>query len=71
VTGNPVTESGGGVCVPPESPAAVADALLQMAALGDAGRGAIGERGRKWVQENHNTTVLAGHFLAALTRARR
>jgi glycosyltransferase involved in cell wall biosynthesis len=71
VAGNPVTESGGGVCVPPESPAAVADALLEMAALGDAGRGAIGERGRKWVQENHSTAMLAGRFLAALIQAQR
>ena len=69
VAGNPVSESGGGVCVPPESPARVADALLHMAALGDVGRNVMGERGRKWVYEHHSTDVLADRFLAALTQA--
>ena len=71
VVGNPVSESGGGICVPPESPKAVADALIDVAALGDAGRRALGERGRRWVYAHHSATVLAGQFLQALIRAQR
>lgn len=71
VPGNPVIESGGGICVPPESPKAVADALIDVAALGDAGRRAIGDRGRRWVFEHHGSTVLAAQFLHALIRAQR
>ena len=71
VPGNPVSESGGGTCVPPESPQAVADALIDLATLGDAGRRAIGDRGRRWVYEHHGATVLAGQFLQALTQAQR
>jgi glycosyltransferase involved in cell wall biosynthesis len=71
VTDGPVTASGGGVCVPAESPEAVADALVQMVALGDAGRRAIGDRGRTWVYRNHGATALAGRFLEALAQAQR
>jgi len=67
----PVSASGGGVCVPCASPGAVADALLRMRALGDAGRRGMGEHGRAWVQQNHGATALAGRFLDALTQARR
>jgi glycosyltransferase involved in cell wall biosynthesis len=66
----PVSASGGGVCVPCESPDAVADALLRMRALGDAGRRGMGEQGKAWVRQNHGATALAGRFLDALTRAR-
>jgi glycosyltransferase involved in cell wall biosynthesis len=71
VADSPVTVSRGGICVPSESPAAVADALAEMAALGDAGRRVVGERGRRWVYQNHGATALAGRFLDALTRAQR
>lgn len=68
---NPVSESGGGICVPPESPGAVSDALLQLAALGEASRRAMGERGMTWVYRNHGTTGLAERFLTALAVAKR
>jgi glycosyltransferase involved in cell wall biosynthesis len=71
VKDNPVSASGGGICVPPESPNAVADALREMGALGDAGRRVIGERGRTWVYQNHGATALAGRFLEALIQALR
>jgi glycosyltransferase involved in cell wall biosynthesis len=70
IADSPVSLSGGGICVPPESPAAVADALLEMAALGDAGRRAVGERGRIWVRDNHDAADLTSRFLVALSRAR-
>ena len=70
IAGCPVSASGGGVCVPCESPDAVADALLQMLALGGAGRRGMGDRGRTWVYENHGATALAGRFLDVLTQVR-
>lgn len=66
VADNPVQQSGGGICVPPEAPAAVADALVQLAAAGEAGRRALGERGRRWVRDHHDVTALAQRFLHAL-----
>ncbi len=70
VIDNPVAVSGAGVCVPPEAPEAVAEALLEVAALGGAGRTALGQRGQQWVHENHRSTVLAAQFLDVLTGAR-
>lgn len=70
VTGNPVAASGAGVCVPPEAPWAVAEALLEVAALGAAGRAALGQRGQQWVNEHHHSVVLARRFLDVLTGAR-
>ncbi len=69
VPDNPVSASGGGICVSPESPGGVCDALLQLAALGHEGRQAMGERGAAWVYRNHGATQLAGRFLTALTDA--
>jgi len=70
VPGNPVSASGGGICVPPQSPEAIADALEALAALGATGRQAMGERGRRWVYQHHDATSLAERFLRALTLAR-
>jgi glycosyltransferase involved in cell wall biosynthesis len=63
---NPVRASGGGICIRPEAPEAVADALVELAAAGSAGRRAIGERGRSWVYQHHDMTALAEQFLHAL-----
>jgi glycosyltransferase involved in cell wall biosynthesis len=65
----PVSASGGGICVPPEAPEAIADALITLASLGEAGRRAIGDRGKQWVYENHHVTALAKRFLQALEQA--
>src|ERR1017187_2246243 len=67
----PVSASGGGICVPPEAPEAIADALITLASLGEAGRQAIGDRGKKWVYQNHDVTALAEQFLQALAQAQR
>jgi glycosyltransferase involved in cell wall biosynthesis len=67
----PVSASGGGICVPPEAPKAIADALITLASLGEAGRQAIGDRGKHWVYQNHDVTALAGRFLQALAKAQR
>jgi len=71
VDSNPVQASGGGICVPAESPEAVADALMALAAMGHEGRRAIGERGRRWVYEHHDATGLAERFLQALSGIQR
>jgi glycosyltransferase involved in cell wall biosynthesis len=67
VAGNPIETSGGGMSVPPESPEAVADALVQFAEMSDEDRRAMGEQGRRWVYENHEVTTLAVRFLQALS----
>jgi glycosyltransferase involved in cell wall biosynthesis len=67
----PVSASGGGICVPPESPEQVADALVTLASMSAAERHAMGERGRSWVYQHHGMTALAGRFLDALVQAQR
>jgi glycosyltransferase involved in cell wall biosynthesis len=67
---DPVGESGCGLTVAPELPQAVADGLLRLAALPAAGRRAMGERGRAFVQANHTYPVLASRFLDAVAEAR-
>jgi glycosyltransferase involved in cell wall biosynthesis len=71
VTDGPVHASGGGICVPAQSPERVADALVTLAGLGEAERLVIGERGRAWVYRYHGTTALASRFLQALMSDRR
>ncbi|MEU6687234.1 glycosyltransferase family 4 protein [Streptomyces sp. NPDC046832] len=65
--GGPVRESGGGVCVPAESPADMAGALARLALMSQTERERMGERGRRWVYRHHGMTALAGAFLAAVS----
>jgi glycosyltransferase involved in cell wall biosynthesis len=67
----PVSASGGGICVPPESPEEIADALVKLASMSVAERHAMGERGKHWVYQYHGMTALAGRFLDALVRDHR
>ena len=71
VEDTPVRASGGGICVPSGSPDAIADALVEMASMGEAARHAMGERGKRWVYQHHGATALAGRFLQALVQAQR
>ncbi len=71
VKDTPVSASGGGICVPPESPEAVADALIALSSMDETERRVMGERGRQWVYQHHGVTALAGRFLDALTQAQR
>ena len=61
----PVSASGGGICVRPESPQEIADGLVRIASMSAAQRHAMGERGRNWVCQFHGVTALAGRFLDA------
>ncbi len=65
---DPVAESGCGMTVAPESPAAIADGLRRLAALPAAERRAMGERGRAFVLAHHTYPVLAQRFLQAMQR---
>jgi glycosyltransferase involved in cell wall biosynthesis len=63
---DPVAEAGCGLTVPPEDAAAVAAGLQRLAALPEAERRAMGERGRAFVLARHTYPVLARRFLEAL-----
>ena len=65
---DPVAESGCGITVPPQSPAAVADGLRRLAALPAPERAAMGQRGRAFVLAQHTYPVLAQRFLQAMQR---
>jgi glycosyltransferase involved in cell wall biosynthesis len=65
---DPVAESGCGLTVAPEAPAAIADGLRRLAALPAAERQAMGARGRAFVLAEHTYPVLAQRFLAAMQR---
>ena len=62
---DPVAEAGCGLTVAPESAAAIAGGLRQLAALSPAQRRAMGERGRAFVQAHHTYPVLARRFAQA------
>jgi glycosyltransferase involved in cell wall biosynthesis len=63
---DPVAEAGAGLTVQPESPGAVAEGLLKLAALPAEERHAMGERGRAFVLAHHTYPVLARRFLEAV-----
>ncbi|MCA0177984.1 MAG: glycosyltransferase family 4 protein [Proteobacteria bacterium] len=63
---DPVAESGCGLTVPPEDPAALAAGLMQLAALPAAERAAMGARGRAFVLAQHTYPVLAQRFVNAM-----
>ena len=62
---DPVAESGSGVTVAPESPAAIADGLRRMAGMSSEQRREMGERGRRFVIAHHTYPVLARRFVDA------
>ncbi|AXK38477.1 glycosyltransferase family 4 protein [Crenobacter cavernae] len=60
-----VAESGAGLSVAAEDPAAIADAVRRMVALPATERARMGEAGRQAVLEKHDYRVLARRFLDA------
>ena len=68
---DPVAESGCGLTVAPESPAAVAAGVRQLLALPAELRRTMGERGRAFVRAEHSYPVLARRFADACADARR
>jgi glycosyltransferase involved in cell wall biosynthesis len=65
---DPVADSGCGLTVEPESPAAVADGLLQLAALSPTQRHAMGANGREYARKHHAYPALANRFVEAMVR---
>ena len=63
---DPVAEAGCGLTVVPESPAAVAEGLVALAARTAEERAAMGARGRAFVIAQHSYRVLAQRFLDAV-----
>lgn len=56
---NPVADASAGVVIPPQNAEAMAEAILQIARLSPAERWEMGQRGRKYVEENHDFRRLA------------
>jgi len=65
-TYNPVVEVGAGFGVPPESPEAIADAVLRLKALTPAERAQMGQRGWQHLLQHHEQSMLAERLERAL-----
>jgi len=65
---DPVAEASAGLSVPPDAKA-LEDAMLQMATTHHATRAAMGRSGRRYMQQNHDLSVLAGKFAKVLDDA--
>jgi glycosyltransferase involved in cell wall biosynthesis len=65
-TYDPVTTARAGYSVPPENPAAVADAIERLVALSTEERVEMGRRGREYVEEYHNIPRLAEKLMQVL-----
>jgi glycosyltransferase involved in cell wall biosynthesis len=64
---DPVGESGCGVTVQAESPAAIVGGLRRLAALSADERRTMGLRGREYVLRHHTWPVLARNFVEAVS----
>jgi glycosyltransferase involved in cell wall biosynthesis len=64
---DPVAEANCGLTIAPEDPLAVALGIRRLLALSEDERNLMGQRGKKFVLENHTYPVLARRFLSACT----
>jgi glycosyltransferase involved in cell wall biosynthesis len=60
---DPIKEAGCGISVEPESPEAIKEAILEMAAMDSEARDRLGEKGRNFVVANHSYNAIAEKFL--------
>jgi glycosyltransferase involved in cell wall biosynthesis len=67
---DPVGESGCGLTVKPEDPAAVVQGIRSLLGLNEDELNAMGQRGRAFVLENHAYPILAQRFLDACKQSR-
>jgi glycosyltransferase involved in cell wall biosynthesis len=61
-----VLDAGAGVTVPPDDPAALADAIRSLRAMAPSERAQLGANGRAWVEREHSYRALARRYLAVL-----
>ena len=61
---DPVADACCGYSVDPDQPNAISNALSALAAMPDAVRREMGQRGRAWVQQHHGYATLARDYLA-------
>lgn len=63
---DPVRESGAGISVPAEDPAAVAAAIQELCLSTPEQRRVMGENGKRYVQTHHDYAVLSSRFLESI-----
>ncbi len=63
---NPVIEADAGICVRPEDPDELAGAIMKMAQMGEAGLREMGLRGRRYVEREHDTKLLAQRLVEVM-----
>lgn len=63
---DPVKDAGCGLSIAPESAPAICEGALSMMTLSAGQRREMGERGRRYVEVNHDLHVLAARFLGCL-----
>lgn len=66
---NPVEESGAGFVIPPNDPVTMAETILRLSRMSSEERQTMGQKGRAYVERNHNIDSLAEHFLDCLAEA--
>ena len=66
---NPVAEADGGVSVPPEDPAALADGLIELAGVSAEERARMGRNGMDYVFEHHDLAKVADRMAQELRAA--
>ena len=63
---NPIAEAGAGITVPPEDPAALAQAILKIASSPADERAKMGAAGRRHLEENYSMDRLAARLASTL-----
>ncbi len=63
---NPVAEAQAGICVEPESPEALAQAIISMAGMSEDKLQEMGHKGRRYAEKIYDMKVLAGQLSAVL-----
>lgn len=71
VPGNPVSDAGAGITVPPDNPSELAAAILAMAALPAEERRQLGLAGRHHLEQKYSMEVLARKLASALDACQR
>ncbi len=65
---NAVQAAGCGVTVPPEDPAAIAEAIRSLAAMPVEARQVMGQRGREFVRREHDYALLSQRFIQQIKK---